>query len=153
MDVTSKRWLAGMREMHRSDYLVEVELADALRRAPASARPKAYIATHEELFRRLPDHPHLTVDEDLRSRVDAMLFLEGVHFRSCPQNSIFERNACVLEKLFGTKPIGANMLRQDHAVENYFGVGHSSPQMLESNRQCRRDAKVASLPGEHRYLR
>ena len=48
---------AGARIRHH--YLVERELADRLRRAPACERLALYRQVYDELFRRVPDHPQL----------------------------------------------------------------------------------------------
>jgi SAM-dependent methyltransferase len=46
-------------ERIRAHYEIERELADRLRRAPASERPRLYAEVYDELFRRVPDHPQL----------------------------------------------------------------------------------------------
>lgn len=44
----------------RRHYVIERELADRLRRAPARERPALYRNVYNELFRRVPDHPQNT---------------------------------------------------------------------------------------------
>jgi SAM-dependent methyltransferase len=80
MDITSKQWLNDMRIRHRADYEIEKELADALRATPAADRGKAYSATYEELFRRLPDHPFLISDpaQSRRASADRLRFVKGL---------------------------------------------------------------------------
>ena len=57
---------AGARIRHH--YLVERELADRLRRAPASERLALYRQVYDELFRRVPDHPQLAGRDDPAAR-------------------------------------------------------------------------------------
>ena len=53
-------------ERIRAHYVIERELADRLRDAPAGARLGLYQAVYDELFRRVPDHPQLTARDDAR---------------------------------------------------------------------------------------
>jgi SAM-dependent methyltransferase len=47
-------------EQIEQHYLVERELADRLRHAPAETRRVLYVSVYEELFARVPQHPMLT---------------------------------------------------------------------------------------------
>src|ERR1017187_7297179 len=49
-------------------YAIERELADRLRAAPADERARVYGEVYDELFRRLADHPQLTIDPAQRDR-------------------------------------------------------------------------------------
>lgn len=59
-------------ERVRFHYEVECELADRLRRASKAERRTLYSSVYDELFRRVEDHPQLTIknsEEDRRQRV------------------------------------------------------------------------------------
>ena len=56
----------------RAHYEIELELADRLRRAPAGERSRLYTEVYEELFRRVPDHPQLTADDEDPERERAL---------------------------------------------------------------------------------
>jgi SAM-dependent methyltransferase len=47
----------------REHYLVERALADRLREAPAAQRPALYGEVYDELFRRVPHHPQVSLKE------------------------------------------------------------------------------------------
>jgi SAM-dependent methyltransferase len=49
-------------------YTIEKQLADRLRAAPADQRTRVYGEVYDELFRRIPDHPQLSIDPAERSR-------------------------------------------------------------------------------------
>jgi SAM-dependent methyltransferase len=59
------------RRAQRHHYLVEVELADRLRAAPAATRGQVYGQVYDELFQRVPDHPQLSIGAGRRQRVVA----------------------------------------------------------------------------------
>ncbi|MBF0295847.1 MAG: class I SAM-dependent methyltransferase [Magnetococcales bacterium] len=57
----------------RAHYVIERELADRLRAAPAHERSALYVAVYDELFRRVPDHPQWTrrqTPEELAARIE-----------------------------------------------------------------------------------
>lgn len=56
-------------EQIRHHYDVEKELADKLRRAPKTLRLKLYSEVYDELFRRVPNIPHLGRKEDEKYRI------------------------------------------------------------------------------------
>jgi len=49
-------------------YTIECELAARLRAAPANERARVYGEVYDELFRRVPDHPQLSIDPAQRDR-------------------------------------------------------------------------------------
>ena len=49
-------------------YTIEKQLADRLRAAPANQRARVYGEVYDELFRRIPDRPQLSIDFAERSR-------------------------------------------------------------------------------------
>lgn len=55
-------------ERLREHYLIEKELADRLRNSTRTQRRQAYQTVYDELFRRVPDHPQLTLKRDAFSR-------------------------------------------------------------------------------------
>jgi len=57
-------------EQIRQHYLVERELADRLRSASKEARRELYTEVYDELFRRVPDHPQLSLKQDAKARQD-----------------------------------------------------------------------------------
>jgi len=48
-------------------YTIEKQLADRLRAAPADQRTRVYGEVYNELFRRIPDHPQLSIDSAERN--------------------------------------------------------------------------------------
>jgi SAM-dependent methyltransferase len=64
--------VARSAERIRHHYVIERELADRLRAAPAESRLSLYTAVYDELFRRVPDHPQLTARDDPQERVQRL---------------------------------------------------------------------------------
>jgi SAM-dependent methyltransferase len=54
----------------RQHYLVERELSDRLRSASKEERRDLYTEVYDELFRRVPDHPQLSLKLDAKARQD-----------------------------------------------------------------------------------
>src|SRR5207247_3410644 len=52
----------------REHYLIEKELAARLRDATKQERKRLYTVVYDELFRRVPDHPQLTLKTDGQTR-------------------------------------------------------------------------------------
>lgn len=68
----------------RQHYLVERELSDRLRTASKEVRRLLYTEVYDELFKRVPDHPQLTLKHDVLTRQDDLnhrLALLGKHLR------------------------------------------------------------------------
>jgi SAM-dependent methyltransferase len=57
-------------EQIRQHYLVERELSDRLRSASKEERRELYTEVYDELFRRVPDHPQLSLKLDAKARQD-----------------------------------------------------------------------------------
>jgi len=57
-------------EQIRQHYLVERDLADRLRSGSKEARRELYTEVYDELFRRVPDHPQLSLKLDPKARQD-----------------------------------------------------------------------------------
>jgi SAM-dependent methyltransferase len=55
-------------EQVRDHYLIEKELAAQLRSATRTERRNLYTSLYDDLFRRVPDHPQLTLKKEERSR-------------------------------------------------------------------------------------
>ena len=56
----------------KQHYLIERELADRLRRADRADRGALYGSLYDELFRRVPRHPQLTLKQDAETRAKAV---------------------------------------------------------------------------------
>ena len=78
-----------VQERRRIHYELEVQLADRLRTAPASDRPRVYGEVYDELFSKILDHSQLAVDPARRALVakDRLKLVK----RFC------DRNAALLE--------------------------------------------------------
>lgn len=71
-------------EQIRQHYLIEKELAARLRGAPKEERKTLYTEVYDELFRRVPDHPQLSLKHDekaQRENVGERLQLLQTHLR------------------------------------------------------------------------
>src|SRR5580700_5291304 len=63
--------VGGVLEGVRRHYVIERELADRLRNSTRSERLHLYQELYDLLFQRVPDHPLVTPDLELRERVVA----------------------------------------------------------------------------------
>jgi SAM-dependent methyltransferase len=75
----------------REHYLIECELAQRLRDAPREARRRLYSDLYDELFRRVPNHPQLTIKvspETSQARIKLQMDLLGRFVR--PNTSFLE---------------------------------------------------------------
>jgi SAM-dependent methyltransferase len=75
----------------REHYLIECELAQRLRAAPREERRRLYSELYDELFRRVPEHPQLTIKvspETSRVRIKLQMDLLGRFVR--PNSSFLE---------------------------------------------------------------
>src|SRR6185503_5505884 len=64
----SKHSQARSPEMIKHHYLIEKELAARLRTANKEERRHLYTEVYDELFRRVPDHPQLSVKPEQRAQ-------------------------------------------------------------------------------------
>ena len=70
-------------------YTIEKKLADRLRAAPADQRTRVYGEVYDELFRRIPDHPQLSIDSAERSR--------QVHAKLRFVSRFLNKESCLME--------------------------------------------------------
>ena len=117
-------------ERIREHYRIEKELAARLRSAPKEDRGQLYTAVYDELFRRVPDHPQLTLKVGATSRqaeVAARLRLLSGYLR--PDATYLEVGPgdCALATAV------ARRVRKVFAVDvsNEIAAGVSLPENLE----------------------